>query len=136
MTDPVRIRAVDTDDLQVMSALLQDALLPISDMAYVKDENRFVMAVNRYRWDRQRDPSRTHALVSISHVEEVQWRGIERRRPDQMLALLGVTYNENFVQLEFSGSGSVRLRVTELDCSLQDLGDSWPAMVMPSHETD
>ena len=136
MSDRLRLRAQDADDLKVISALLQDALLPLADMTYIREERRFVMAVNRYRWDQPAEPSRTHALVSFQQVEAVRARGIDRRRPHHLLAILGITYGDGCVQIECAESGSVRLDVTALDCVLEDVGEPWPAAFQPKHEVD
>jgi hypothetical protein len=47
---PIRLRAEDDEDLKIVSACLQDAILPIGDMGFLPDEKRFVMVVNRFRW--------------------------------------------------------------------------------------
>src|SRR3546814_14044449 len=36
--------------MDVVAALLQDALVPLGDMTYLAKEKRFVMVANRFRW--------------------------------------------------------------------------------------
>lgn len=48
---PLKLRAEDEEDLAVISACLQDALVPMSNIAYLKDEQRFVLVANRFRWE-------------------------------------------------------------------------------------
>ena len=55
---PVRLRAVDQADLAVIAAMLQDALLPMMDIAFQPAENRFVAVANRYRWENKEAPER------------------------------------------------------------------------------
>ncbi len=136
MKPPVRLRAADARDLAVISALLQDALVPLADMAYLKDERYFVLAVNRYRWDDPEEPSRTHALVGFRQVDRVQSRSLRRTDPTRILNLLTVTYADGVVQAEFAESGSLRLHVSELECLLEDVGEPWPAVAQPRHETE
>jgi len=47
---PMKLRARDRGDLEVISALLQDALVPLVDATYLRREKRFVLVANRFRW--------------------------------------------------------------------------------------
>jgi hypothetical protein len=51
MPDRLKLRALDEEDFGVIAALVQDALVPISEMAYLPEEKRFVMLLNRFRWE-------------------------------------------------------------------------------------
>ena len=136
MTEPVRLRAQDLGDLTIISALLQDALVPLADMAFFPEEERFVLAVNRYRWNHKAEPTRTHALVSFQHIEGVQSRGLDRSKPNHIHALLSLAYADDLVQVHFADGGSLRLRGGALDCLLEDVGEPWPAGQEPQHELD
>lgn len=48
---PLKLRAQDAEDLAVMSAQLQDAVVPVVDLAFLPEDELFVMIVNRFRWD-------------------------------------------------------------------------------------
>ena len=52
----LRLRAEDSDDLAVISACLQDSLVPVRDLAYLPDEGRFMLVANRFRWEAGRTP--------------------------------------------------------------------------------
>ena len=56
MTEGLRLKAVDGDDLSVIAACLQDALIPLSEMAYLADEQRFLAAFTRFRRECLADP--------------------------------------------------------------------------------
>ena len=136
MTEAVRLRAQDIDDLAVLSALVQDALVPLVDMAYLPEERRFVLAVNRFRWEHKAEPTRTHSLLSFREVDSVQSRGMDRGRPNHIHALLSLAYADNVAQAEFADGGSLRLTVKALDCLLEDVGEPWPAVQVPEHDTE
>lgn len=133
MTEPLKLRARDPDDLAVLSAMVQDALVPLSDMAYLADERRFVLALNRYRWNAPETPSRTHALLTVQQVDRVQTKALDRRKPDRILNLLSLTGEDGALLAAFSGGGSLRLEISDLDCMLEDVGEPWPAQATPSH---
>ena len=46
----LKLRAHDADDLQVMAALLQDAIVPVSEMLFLPNAKRFILVANRFRW--------------------------------------------------------------------------------------
>jgi hypothetical protein len=47
----LKLRAEDDEDLGVISACLQDALIPLSDMEFLAAEMRFAFVANRFRWE-------------------------------------------------------------------------------------
>src|SRR4029450_10962026 len=61
MTPPLKIIARDAEDLAVVSACLQDALIPLNEMRYLPQERRFIMVANRFRWERAAMPSQEAA---------------------------------------------------------------------------
>ena len=83
-TVPLRLRARDADDLAVLSAALQDAIVPVHDITFLRRERSFVMAVNRFRWeapaqlvDGQEFWQRTLCGVRFQGVESVQSRKLD-----------------------------------------------------------
>ena len=50
-TGPLKLRAHDIEDLRALATCLQDALVPVADLAYLKAEKRFVMVANRFKWE-------------------------------------------------------------------------------------
>jgi hypothetical protein len=134
MTDPIRLRAKDVDDLGVVSAMIQDALVPLSDMAFAPEQRRFVVALNRFRWDDPQPPTRTHSLLAVEQVDRVQMRGIDRSDRDRILNILSLSFADGAVALTLSGGGVIRLEVAALDCFLEDVGEPWPSQRKPEHE--
>ncbi len=51
MTDALRIKAIDAEDLQVVAAVLQDALISVGDMDFLANEHRFILVANRFKWE-------------------------------------------------------------------------------------
>jgi len=133
MTGRLKLRARDLDDLAVISAMIQDALVPIADMDFLTEEKRFVLALNRFRWDQLEEPSRTHALLTVQHVTRVQTKDVDRRRPDRIQDLLSLTFDGSALLATFAGGGTLRLEAEALDCLLEDVGEPWPAQATPAH---
>lgn len=145
---PLRLIARDSDDLTVLSALVQDAVLTAADMSWSRQSRRFSMLVNRYRWEQPGTTERVRAVLDFADVRGVRHQGLDRRDPDLVLALLAVTYTPDqpaeagepagpgHVTLIFSGDGAVELQVECIEAQLADVTRPYtaPARRAPSHK--
>jgi hypothetical protein len=143
----LKLRAEDADDLAVLSACLQDALVPVRDLAYVASEQIFVFVTNRFRWESGVRPmpgesghQRTLCAVTFSAVTGVSYRGFRRSDEDRILALLAIRSEPDnrgkAIHLEFSGLAAIRLEVGRILCRARDLGDPWPTSWHPRHDAE
>lgn len=149
----LRLKAVDAEDLAVLSAQLQDAIAPVSDMAYLPDQRRFAMVVNRFMWEcGQIEPHeteeagrdgpicplylRTNCGVEFRQVTKVRSRGIDLRDRGQMLCLLALRWEGDAIDLHFSGGGAIRLSVSVIDGRVRDMDEPWPTERRPTHSLE
>ena len=150
----LRLKAVDAEDLSIVSAQLQDAIVPVGDMAYLADRHVFAMVVNRFMWEcgpiephgaeeAGRDGPmcplylRTNCGIEFRQVTKVQSRGIDLRDRGQMLCLLALCQQEGeAIDLHFSGGGAIRLSVAAIDCRVRDMDEPWPTERQPTHPVD
>lgn len=140
----LRLKAVDSDDLQVISGALQDAIVPILDMAYDASQQTFMFAANRYRWEKEArtGEERIHCAISFGNVTKVQRRGVDRGKPGTFLSFLAVSLEDRpdgagtFIDLTFSGDAAIRLETSGLLCHLEDFGEPWPGQWQPQHAND
>lgn len=142
----LKLRAEDADDLMVLSACLQDALVPVRDLAYVSDEQMFVFVANRFRWERgvrtaPGERERVLCAVSFAAVLGVSYRGFRRTEEDRILALLTIRVGRaqavgGVVHLDFSGGAAIRLNVAHIRCRAKDLGEPWPTRWHPRHDQE
>jgi len=141
----LRLRAADADDLSVIAACLQDALIPLSEMAYLADERRFMAAFTRFRRECLADPSRCEGLTQclsvlcFDNVEAVKHRGVDARLGGVKLELLTIVAEPTadgltHVTLLFAGDVAVRLDVSAIEAKLDDFGEPQEAKAVPSHE--
>ncbi|HTV45197.1 MAG TPA: DUF2948 family protein [Stellaceae bacterium] len=145
---PLKLRAEDSDDLVVLSACLQDALVPVRDLAYVPDEQLFVFVANRFRWERRipqeagiNERQRVLCAVSFADVSAVAYRGFRRSDEERILALLAIRAEAHTpggiaIRLEFSGDATIRLDAARVRCRARDLGEPWPTRWHPRHDED
>jgi hypothetical protein len=143
--DRLRLIALDVDDLAVVSAHVQDAVLKVADMSWLAREKRFVMAMNRFAWEaaskgswRRGSYQRRRAVLHFARVETVKSAGIDRDTEKAVLVLLAVRFEprdgpSGEVILDFAGGGTVRLTVECLEAQLTDLGPAWSTPHAPRH---
>ncbi len=144
-SEPLKLVALDDDDLKIISAHLQDAVLRLADMAYVPAEKRFAAIVSRFDWlaaeTEDGKPSnlrRCRCALRLDRVIRAQVHKIRPGEPFAFAELLAITYDETdppggFVTLYFAGGGAVRLEVECIEAELRDLGDAWRAAAKPAH---
>ncbi len=142
----LKLRAEDADDLAVLSACLQDALVPVRDLAYVPDQKIFVFVANRFRWESGSRPvpgerQRILCAVTFSAVAGVSYRGFRRSEEDRILALLAIraeaeSVGATAILLEFSGHAAIRLEVARIQCRAKNLGEPWPTPWHPRHDAE
>ena len=138
---PLKLRAEDAEDLAVLSAVLQDALVPVGEMAFLPEERRFVLVANRFVWERRPQDGgkryeRTLAGVAFDEVDAVKIRGFDRGHPDRILQILAVHAVPGAIVFDFSGNDSLRLETRRILCHLEDLGEPWPTPWCPHHPVD
>jgi hypothetical protein len=150
-TDPtrsreaLRLRAEDGEDLAVISACLQDALVAVSDLAYDRDARTFVLVANRFRWEDSRPAGsapfeRTFCAIVFDEIDGVTYRGFQRGEENRILELLAIQPTPRppgaTIDLEFAGAATIRLRAQAIRCRAGDLGEPWPTVWQPGHELD
>jgi hypothetical protein len=133
----LQLLAQDAEDLQVISAALQDAVAKIGDMTYEPQASRLTIAVNRYRWE-GRGGQRVRAALQIGGVLKVQSRRLRRDAPGAVVELLSVTFEPGeepggWVVLNFAGDADLKVEVECLDAVLADMSDPWPTPSTPKH---
>src|ERR1700733_2859449 len=112
----LRLRAEDADDLEVLSAVLQDALVAVGEMIFIAAERRFVLVANRFRWEPagavpRADFERCLSGLRIDAVNAVQRRGFSPRAVDRFLVLLALRAGDGAIHLDFAGGAGIRLEV-------------------------
>ena len=137
----LRLSALDADDLDVISAAIQDALVAVRDCAWLKDEKRFVLLLNRFRWEAdpgvEAEYTRTHSALVFNEVTAVRHHDIPLEQPDRMLELLAVAQeNDRSVTLRFAAGRAIRLEIGRLACHLGDVGEPWATPWKPAHSVE
>ena len=137
----LKLTALDIEDLAVISAQMQDAVLLAGDMHYAPRRKQFMLMANRFAWDEQDNPQRRRTGLHFDRVLSVKTLNMTHLGKDEVLSLLSVTFAEGDapsgeVLLTFSEGATVRLTVECLECQMADLGPAWAAKAVPQHPLD
>lgn len=149
----LKLLALDHEDLEVISAHMQDAVLCVADMTYLPAEKRFIVITSRFNWLKANENGasamskdkkaleRRRAALHFDRVMGAQVQNLNLSSKDRALELLAITYEmdndpEGFIMLTFAGGGAVRLHVECIEAELKDLEAVWQAQSLPQHDHD
>ncbi|GGA95881.1 DUF2948 family protein [Allosediminivita pacifica] len=144
---PLYLGALDPDDLQVISALVQDAVLQVSEIRWQAGQRRLALLVNRLRREASvaepQAPERVRALMVVDNVLRVASQGIDRSDPDLVLSILSVGFEPGedgtgAVVFTLAGDGAIKAEVEALDVVLRDVTRPYlaPSGKVPVHPED
>lgn len=154
-SQPISLRAESLEDLEVISACLQDGLTRINNMSYQPHKKRFAVGIVRFMWEKNPQTGapdsqaeagrRVQSGLHFDFVERVSTQNIDQQHKDGILPLLAISAQsgdmdsgdaDTEITLTFAGGGAIRLGAECIDCHLQDLGESWPAKGRPDHDLE
>lgn len=123
----LRLWATDADDLRVVSALCQDAVLPASQMRWSARRREAAFLVNRFRWEHgTRSPERVRSVLTLGDATAVRGQGVAPGDGDTVLSLLALEWEAGaegagVLRLLFAGDGVVEVSCECLDLRLADV---------------
>ena len=129
----LNIGAFDKSDLQIISSLLQDSILPASEIQWLPSSNKLAFLVNRFRWEdkdielsQDKTGERVQSLLMISHVKSVSSSGFSPKQKDKVLSILSISFDGDHgsfgnVLIILSGNGGIRVAVDALEINLRDV---------------
>lgn len=145
---PLRLVAQDAEDLKVISTLVQDSVLPVTEMKFDARQRRFALLLNRFRWEDRveaervgRSYERVRSLLVVEDVRKVQSMGFDRGDADLVLSLLSMEFTPGEdgtgqLNLTLAGDGAIAIEVEALDIRLDDVTRPYraPSGKLPKHE--
>jgi hypothetical protein len=142
----LQLAALDEGDLEIISAMVQDAVLKVGDIHRL-GASAFSLSINRFAWDaKAKTPDgtgeRRRSVLQFARVKSVETSGIDRGKPDTILSLLAVQFAPaplaadapaGLITLVFSAGAAIRLQVECIECRLADTEAAWSAVATPHH---
>ena len=132
------------EDLKVISAHLQDSIVVIGDMVFLKKNKTFIMIVNRFMWEDIekgifRQGKRIRCAVKFEEVLEVKSQNINQNNKKKSLEYLAIkcslnddeTYN---IKIFFAGNSIITIMSEAIEVFMHDLGKPWQAKHVPLHK--
>ncbi len=140
--EPVKFVALDRDDLEVVSAHLQDAVVKVADVHWRPQEKRLVIGLDRFDWLSANADApefrRCRSALRFERVLACKCKNVDPKGRDAELNLIGIEFQEGnapggVVTLFYDGGAVLRLEVECLEAELVDLGPSWVTDIIPQH---
>lgn len=136
--------AQDTEDLEIVSARLQDAVARVKDLVYLPKARRFAAVFNRFVWEnagtRAQANTRVRSGLHFEGVVSCKAYNLRRDKPEAVVSLLAIRFTPRgggdpggTVELVFAGGGTLRLEVECIEAGLSDIGGEWAARGRPAH---
>ncbi len=142
---PLNLGALEPDEIQIISSLIQDAVVTTADIAWRKRERQLVLLLNRYRWEHERHanvtPERVRTMLVIDNVMTVSSMGLDPSARDVILSVLELSYTPDKdglgdLTLILAGDGAIRARTEALEVRLKDVTRPYraPSGKKPQHD--
>lgn len=138
----LRLHALDDEDLALVSAILQDALIRVGDLAYLPGQRRFALLGARFDWAAEAEGrlERCRAGLHFEGVQRARYLRVAHDQPETVLELLAVTFEPGpdapagVVKLVFAGGAAIQLDVECVEAQMRDIGPRWTVKARPSHD--
>ncbi len=140
----LKLLAEDEEDLKILSAHLQDAVLRVGDMVYLPKQHRFAAMMNRFCWEDcggNQTGVRVLCGLHFDGVLKVQSAHVRQDNPNAVVSLLAIDFSPDqdgagSIDLMLAGGGCIRLSVECVAATLRDMTDPRPAVSRPAHDLE
>ena len=139
----LKLNAVSQNDLQVMSAHLQDSITQIKNIAHLKKNRIFLIQFNRFMWEDIekgvfRKNKRVLSVLKFENVINVYSKNLNQKNKERFLDFLAIESNQLSdnsyeIKLNFAGGILIKVIAEVIECFLEDLGQPWETKNKPKH---
>jgi Protein of unknown function (DUF2948) len=137
----LKLAAADAEDLEVLSARLQDAVVKLKNFTWLPKKRRFAAVVNRLQWE-DGGKTRVRAGLHFDGVLKVQSQKVKLGAGEAVVSILALNFKPNegedpggVIEIVLAGGGILRLTVECIDAELADMTAGWAARGTPDHES-
>ena len=140
----LKLIARTEEDLRVVSAHLQDAIVNISDIANLEKNKIFLLQLNRFMWEDVekgvfRKNKRIRSIVKFENVIKVHSKNINQEKKDKFLDFLTIETskmpdNNYEMKITFAGDSIIRIIAEVIEVTLDDQGEAWDTKNKPKHQ--
>ena len=137
----LKIKAIDSDDLTILSSLCQDGIFSVDEIVYLKEEKKLIATFSRFCWELKNTldyGKQVHFRVvtglQIHNVININYKNFEKIKNNDFFNLLSITHKSNLITLNFSLNSSISVKVKKIKILLDDLDIPWPTVKKPIHK--
>ena len=138
----LRLAAADAEDLEILSARLQDAAGKLKNFIWLPKKRRFAALLNRLQWE-EGGKTRVRAGLHFDGVLKVQSSKVKLGAGEAVVSLLALRFEPasgddpgGVVEIVLAGGGAIRLTVECIDAELADITGPWAALGVPDHDAE
>ena len=132
----IHLYGSDVEDCEVLSSLIQDAAIPISEMKFDKVEKQFFLVCSRFSWESRLQNKGNKRIVSgicFDNVIEVKKKNFPSFNSENILNFLTLKKVRGFIELIFSNNILIKLVGNNIPFRIDDLNKEWPTIFSPNH---
>ena len=133
----IHLYGSDIEDYEVLSALIQDAAIPTSEMKFDKVEKQFFLVCSRFSWESRLQNKGNKRIVSgicFDNVIEVKKKNFPSFNSENILNFLTLKKVTGFIELIFSNNILIKLVGNNISFRIDDLNKEWPTIFSPNHK--
>ena len=135
----IKLAAGDAEDLEIVSARIQDAVAQLKNVTWLPKTRRFALLLNRLQWEAG-GKTRVRAGLHFDGVLKVESHNIKRGAEDAVISLLALRFIPaggedpgGVIEIVLAGGGAFRLTVECIEAELSDMTGPWAARGTPDH---
>jgi hypothetical protein len=139
----LKLLATSDEDLRVIAAHLQDAIVSVQDTANLKKNRIFLIQLNRFMWEDVekgvfRKNKRIRTVLKFDNVINVLSKNVNPKKNKNFLDFLTIESNlmtdkSYEIKLIFSGDVEIKIKTEIIDVTLDDQGSPWESKTQPKH---
>jgi hypothetical protein len=141
----IKLAAGDAEDLEILSARLQDAVVKLKNFVWLPKTRRFAAVVNRLQWETG-GKTRVRSGLHFDGVLKVQSSQVKLGAGEAVVSILAINFTPTgakdgeeadpggVIEIVLAGGGALRLTVEYIDAGLADMSGPWAAIGTPDHE--
>ena len=133
----IHLYGSDIEDYEVLSALIQDAAIPTSEMKFDKVEKQFFLVCSRFSWESRLQNKGNKRIVTgicFDNVIEVKKKNFPSFNSENILNFLTLKKVTGFIELIFSNNILLKLVGNNISFRIDDLNKEWPTIFSPNHK--
>jgi len=146
LTNEFKLKLIgkNEEDLKVISAYLQDSIVAVRDIIYLKKNRTFIMVVNRFMWEDVergvfRQNKRIRCAVKFEDVTNVRCKNVNQKKRDKILECLAIKFiskidKDHEIRIFFSGDSIITINTECIEVVLDDLNEPWNVKHVPKHK--